>query len=549
MLWQKTQYRLTKSTKAIIIGLFLSHVLLININAAEWGDSYRILRAAEAIRHGTYPRDEKRPPVYPAILAFRPATLEPILWGRLVMLGVSMALFYVFWKYTGLVFSEVPLRNLALVLYAFNPIIFYWSLRLMSDVLFALLVLIELYLLKKVKVKPTNPQLAGLSLLSLVAVATRFEGYLLVLASISGLLFKELTLSSLKTLSQYTIQAWVKLLKPVTSYCLYFGLGLVPYLYYFNPLDSAYLKEPGTRIYNLDTVIIYILSLLFSMGGIYTMYFLVQQKSKVMTFLTSNPELLVFLCGYLALCLVWPAALPRLFVPVIFIFVLVTCLALASYFSYTPKQPLAAAFVAKLVHLITRSRTFLKKDLIFLLGLVLVYGFGQYIYKLQFLVLIKSVFGLILLLSVLQLLVIYLRSYRLYIYTSVVILISWSLATVWLHKDVFKVITQANIWAVQNLAGTVGYNDVSSVSDWYLNIAYSPDITGVFYDLTQKENKRYDTLAAKKIDFLLVTNEHNTQMTIDVSDKPWLRQIYSYEAIINGKLFFTKLFKFERSQP
>ena len=59
------------SHKFLIILLYIFiHLILININVAEWGDSYRILRASEHIRNDfTYPLDEKRPPLYSIFLS------------------------------------------------------------------------------------------------------------------------------------------------------------------------------------------------------------------------------------------------------------------------------------------------------------------------------------------------------------------------------------------------------------------------------------------------------------------------------------------------
>src|SRR3972149_10611486 len=64
----------------------LVHFFLLNVNTAEWGDSYRILRASEFIRDGSYPEDEKRPPLYSLVLAARPAAADPVLWARGFML-------------------------------------------------------------------------------------------------------------------------------------------------------------------------------------------------------------------------------------------------------------------------------------------------------------------------------------------------------------------------------------------------------------------------------------------------------------------------------
>jgi len=61
------------------------HIALFNVNTAEWGDSYRILRASEYIRRGIYPSDEKRPPLFSALAAVRPNSVDPVVWGKVVV--------------------------------------------------------------------------------------------------------------------------------------------------------------------------------------------------------------------------------------------------------------------------------------------------------------------------------------------------------------------------------------------------------------------------------------------------------------------------------
>jgi hypothetical protein len=80
-----------------IFLLFLSlHIIFFNINTAEWGDSYRILRASEFARKGAYPSDEKRPPLFSILLSIRPAAQDQIIWGRLFMFAVSVLFYFVY---------------------------------------------------------------------------------------------------------------------------------------------------------------------------------------------------------------------------------------------------------------------------------------------------------------------------------------------------------------------------------------------------------------------------------------------------------------------
>jgi len=120
----------------IFIAFLVFHLLLLNVNKVEWGDSYRILRASEYIRDFSYPIDEKRPPLYSAFLALRPiVSLDPVLWGKVFMLFVSTFSFYLFFRITRLLFREKrDLVTISLLLFSFNPVYFYWSLRIYADV-------------------------------------------------------------------------------------------------------------------------------------------------------------------------------------------------------------------------------------------------------------------------------------------------------------------------------------------------------------------------------------------------------------------------------
>ena len=123
----------------------------------------------------------------------------------------------------------------------------------------------------------------------------------------------------------------------------------------------------------------------------------------------------------------------------------------------------------------------------------------------------------------------------------------WSFSTIWLHKANFIAIKNAAEYASNNLSGIVGYNDVSSVSDWYLN-QWPPKrtVTGVFYSYAKKKDLDYSVLQNKGFDYLILTNEHNTDMTLDIESRPYLTQVKAFEYLINGKLFFARIIKINK---
>ncbi|HOV97611.1 MAG TPA: hypothetical protein PLW49_01140, partial [bacterium] len=125
------------------------HVALFNVNAAEWGDSYRILRASEYIRQGSYPSDEKRPPLFSALTAVRPNSVDPVVWGRVVVFIFSFLSLIVFDKLTQIYIKNEKYRFVSLILFILNPVYLYWSIRVMADVPFSFFVLLTFYLLSK----------------------------------------------------------------------------------------------------------------------------------------------------------------------------------------------------------------------------------------------------------------------------------------------------------------------------------------------------------------------------------------------------------------
>jgi len=97
------------------------HVALFNVNAAEWGDSYRILRASEYIRQGSYPSDEKRPPLFSALTAIRPNSVDPVVWGRVVVFIFSFLSLIVFDKLTQIYIKNEKYRFVSLILFILRP--------------------------------------------------------------------------------------------------------------------------------------------------------------------------------------------------------------------------------------------------------------------------------------------------------------------------------------------------------------------------------------------------------------------------------------------
>lgn len=511
----------------------LTHLVLLNINAAEWGDSYRILRASQFVKHFTYPTDEKRPPLFSIFLAVQPSNMNPVLFGRVFMFIVSLVSLYVFYKILNQVFKDKQKIITSLLLFIFNPVYLYWSIRVMADTFFLMFVLLvsHIYISSVNKKKLAISNLIYLGILSGLSILTRFEGYILFISLLIGVLlfdtaFSFSVLKSFRKALNYILLGFKKNVLSAIIYILSTVLVLVPYWIYRNPFNSAYFEEPSRRVYDLNTLLIYLGSFIFLFGFMLAILFLSYSKRYIVNFMQKYLAFFSFISIELMLVLAWPAAIPRLFIPII---------------------PFILIFISNGVVDFFKSKNNLKKNtqvLLYTSGIIIFYVLIQYKYKLQFLILLKPILILVLILNVFSIYFIYQRKLSYYIGIIVFSCMLWALATIWIHKDIFKVVKEANEYVVNNLTGVVGYNDVSSVSDWYLNQAnISSNVSGFYYDLIIKENKLKENIQKKNLNYILVTNEHNTDLTIDVSAYPYLTQIYDYESMINGKLFFTKIYQ------
>lgn len=520
----------------LIFGVFLlSHLLLININRVEWGDSYRILRAAEHIRDFSYPSDEKRPPLFSAFLALRPCTqLDPVLWGKIFMLLISIASFWVF-----LLISQRVLKNkkaviTSLLLFTFNPTYFYWSLRIYADVFFALQVLILTLLYLKWRDQLNPKRTAILAFISVLSIITRFEGYLLTLSLGLGLLlsdfentfflkdvFQEI-FSKNKNLQKIRISNHIK---NVFLYGILVLVFLLPYWLWRNPLDSSYFSEPSGRSYDLAMVVRYSLSLFFLFGFTSAFVFLITDCRKVFSFFNKYKFLGIFVFLELILIFAWPAAIPRLFVPIIPLLILPLSQSIYSFFGEKQKYK---------VYIVLASAGFL--------GLYLV---GQRIFGMQFLVpMFKVVLG-IGLVNLLSLIFLYKKQFKVFLLIIVLSMGVWTYAVVYSHKDIYATIRSSLDYSRENLAGVIAYNDTSSASSWYLNDDPNApnDIEGKYFEYGSSDQLSQENLKNKGYDYLIFTNEHNPSLDVDFKKRPYLEVIKVFREDINGRIFFAKIVK------
>lgn len=504
------------------------HVALFNINVAEWGDSYRILRASEYIRQGTYPKDEKRSPLFSVFTATRPDGVDAVLWGRVVMLVFSFLSFYVFEKFSKIYIKDQKYRFLSLIFFIFNPVYLYWSIRIMADVPFSFFVLLFFYLISKWD-KLDLSKIALLGLICGLAILTRFEGYLLLFSGLVAVIFhKENIFSGKIKIKDLIKKIWRKMPKAAIL-GLTTLLVISPWLVYRNPLESKYFEEPERRVYDFKMVWSYFVSILYILGFTSAFYFIFKNLKIAYGFLAENVGITAFIVLELILILLWPAAIPRLFVPLIPFFIVILTICLEKFLLKTEKNA-------------NRSLIFLAINFI----LLLFYIFSQYVLKLQFLILGYKMLAIIVLAQIISIIFLFLKKTRLFLFVIVLSTIIWCSYTINMHRSIFRSIKEASEYSSKNLEGKIAYNDTSAIPDWYLNVSESkvPN-SGTYMFFDKKEFLEFNKLKSKDIDYLIISNEHNTNISINLEKRKYLQLMKEFSYNVNGSEFFAKVIRFD----
>jgi hypothetical protein len=139
---------------------------------------------------------------------------------------------------------------------------------------------------------------------------------------------------------------------------------------------------------------------------------------------------------------------------------------------------------------------------------------------------------------------IYFKNFRIFFLALLANLLVWSLSPIYLHKDSFISVKNAAEYVSKNLTGVVAYNDISSVSGWYINHDGGMGrVMGYYYNTENTKNLTFANLRAVGMDYLLITNEHNTTMTLDLNKRPYLEEMMDFRYNISGKIFFAKVIK------
>ena len=453
----------------LFFGFFVAaKVVFFYLTPAEWGDSYRFIRAGEYLSRFSYPLDEKRLPFFPLILsvAFF-IRVDPVWWGRFLVLILSILCLILTFK-LGVVFFKNPKAGfMGMLLTAFSPVFFYWTGKIYAEALFATLTLLTFLVFFEYKGKYKNFLLGIFCGLSFM---TRFEGFLLLLAVFLGFLAG-------------------KKLKEAMPFLGSFILISAPYFIFrflsSGNFSSSYFLEPSQFPFNLEAVLYFLASLVFLFGFIPFIGFSsikkIVDKKKVFFHL----PIFVFVGLEVMLAFIWQAAIPRLFVPII---------------------PFVALGLVQIVS--TAPKISFKDALLYVImwGLFL---FGRFYLRLPFLVIGKGV-AIPLFLSVFYVLLLFFRR-KSYLYLLVFAGVFSSLFIAYFFKSVYKTVYQASMFVQALEEGKIAYSDESGVTAWYLR-----GVKGVFYDGDFSNAGEYKWLLDNNIFYIIDTNEHNEGSKLEV---------------------------------
>lgn len=521
----------------LIAGLLLAFVvlriLLFNFNVAEWGDSYSIIRAAESLRTTfTYPIDEKRLPLFSALIALNPLPIPLMSWAKVLQGLLTFGVLFLTYR-----LARKILRNqnylyaiLASVLTALTPIFLYWSIRVVSEVLLTFLVLLTFDLFYSFVIfpsdRPSSPtvkawQLVVLGFVSGLAAMSRYEGFFLVIAIAVGLIAGEARLSKGRlSLKRALEKAWPSILIFGSTVLLVSSPWLIRnFLLFGNPIHSSYFGEPATYDYNLKIFATFFSALAFLFGFPPAFYFVVGGVSRAVRSVRQdlgNLPLLVFVSLDLLLIFVWPAGVPRLFLPTIPIFMI--------------------WLVAGLSRVDFKDR---RRLLFPLLGLTVAYPLVQLYVRLYPLVLSRA--GMILICGTALFFVVLIwlfgrgRPIKAALISLMIIsqLIS-AFVIIGNHRLLFSPTLQAAKFA-SSQGGLVGYSDETGVSAWYLGAA-GRKLPDNFFMAEQQ----WDWLRSSNISYAVSTDEYEQMSKFNFFDddryRPNVVKLASWQITVSDML-------------
>ena len=229
----------------------------------------------------------------------------------------------------------------------------------------------------------------------------------------------------------------------------------------------------------------------------------------------------------LGMILLWPAAIPRLFISLTPFFIIFLTISIQDFEE--------------------RHLKIGKSDIFAFTFLALFYAVTQYFLKLQFLVPSKNMFLISFLIQVIMFLLFIKGKFYWFLRFALLSTLVWSFNVIFIHRNVFSSMKYASDYAVDNLRGGISYNGLNSIFDWEINYSSSnKNLKGSYYDVSDSKDLNFDKLSRQDFDYLIVTNETEPEMNFDFSKRPYLVLVTEFRYNVSDKIIFSKVFRINR---
>ena len=128
---------------------------------------------------------------------------------------------------------------------------------------------------------------------------------------------------------------------------------------------------------------------------------------------------------------------------------------------------------------------------------------------------------------------------KLFISVLIVFNVIWGYLFISLEKDTLRVLNTATIYFTQNYTpeGNVLTNDISSITRYYLKDKY------VLTSLLSKGRDLSESIKLNNIDYVIITNEQNPEMSFTPSKHPYMTILHEFRQVVGGREFFTYIAK------
>jgi len=490
---KKIQEIILSTYKPFLIFLLIYivvRVLIFNINSAEWGDTYRMVRASEFLTKGIWPWDEKRWPMFSVLLMPGIYFKNAILWGKLLVFIVSLlTLIIQFDFFKKFIINNNKLALVSVILTATSPIFAYWSFRVMADPFFTFIALLSFYLYFLWQDKFTNKRLVILSVILLMATMTRLEG-IFVIGAIG-------ITEILKLYKDYSNQNLLKLAKIATILAIPQILVFLPFTIYAKFIyegfvHNDYIAEVATFFsFDMDRIRYFIAYDLFYYGLPFLFVFIYKSlRSKELKIM----PLFLFILFETILGFIWTPSMPRIHMPLIPFFSMLFVYGVYK-FRFSIKDYSASAI------------------------LMLIYVWLQFKYKLYFLNLSYIGFTMVLFLSFFGVSYLFFKQGKKYFfYVCILTMVITSLVVVANETSNYKTIADSSNFA-KKIGEKIAYSDESGVSEFILGEK------GLYLDKykyihVMTHDAQWNFLLENKPDYIITTNgfEKNSKFDLQEGD-------------------------------